>query len=133
MKLEIEQKLRATVERHEEEERRERTAAVAQLMAVQNETHRKVQEAEDAKIALQQTLQRELDELAKQNNCLNDETKNQSATIAGLRKEVENLHSSLKTVQPDHKSLESLSKLKGDLEIARSLLKESMESKVSLS
>eukprot|EP01031_Cornospumella_fuschlensis_P041481 gene41481-50621_t len=129
VQLEIEQKLRATVERHEEEERRERTAAVAQLMAVQSETHRKVQEAEDVKKVLEQTLKRELEELAQRNNSLTDETKTQSATIAGLRKEVENLHSSLKTAQPDHKSLESLSKLKGELEIARRLLQESMESK----
>lgn len=88
VQLEIEKKLRMKCEMHEENERRERTAAVAQLMAVQAECTKRVQEIEESSQAMNTNLQKEIDLLTQQNELISSECKAKTNTIAGLHKEV---------------------------------------------
>jgi chromosome segregation ATPase len=130
VQLEIEKKLRMKCEMHEENERRERTAAVAQLMAVQSESNKRIQEMEEISQAQQDNFQREINELNQNNETLTEDCKQKANRIAGLEKEVENLHLALENASTNHKSFEELSRASGEVEVLRRRLKEATESQV---
>eukprot|EP00981_Chlorochromonas_danica_P007173 scaffold1594_cov171-Ochromonas_danica.AAC.8 len=131
VQLEIEKKLRIKCEMHEENERRERTAAVAQLMAVQAESAKRISEIEQHSMEIESQLRNELSLLEENKNSLEDEKKAQSDRIVGLEKEVEQLHKSLSIHNPNNQplslSLEEFSRASGEVEVLKRRLKEAQD------
>jgi kinesin family protein C1 len=99
IQLETERNLKSYFEMQNEQEKRERIAATAQFLAVQNELQKKVIDAEkDLKSVreLKDTLIMSLQDEAKALTFLK---KDQEETIFGLREEIASLHSVLKEKQ----------------------------------
>lgn len=137
LQLEIEKELRSRCEVREEAERRERIAACAQLIAIQNEAFARVREIED-RMNQQlldtnthlQTVIRERDDALSQSN-------HYSERILGLDSEIVQLKHALdraSTQGPSHNALDNesvqeLVKISGEVEILRRRVRETSEMK----
>eukprot|EP01038_Epipyxis_sp_PR26KG_P005260 gene5260-7309_t len=132
IQLEIEKELRSKCEGREESERRERIAAVAQLMAVQSEMGSKVHDIEERKNLLIENLKMELLTVKQQREMLNEEVKNKSDLIVRLDTEVKQLSEALDAAAKSGKaesseSIEKIARMSAEIEILNKKHKEMTE------
>jgi hypothetical protein len=131
LQLEVEKELRARCEVREEAERRERIAAVSQLLATQSECSARIREVEDKKAQELSALSVTCAELQKQCEEAQEESRREAGRAAGLEKEVEQLHVELANQSVNHEAAEKVSKVTGELEVMRLRLEEMVAAQVN--
>lgn len=99
IQLETERNLKSYFEMQNEQEKRERIAATAQFLAVQNELQKKLIDAEHELKSVTQAKNSSLNSLKDEVTVLSAVKKDQEETIFGLREEIASLHSVLKEKQ----------------------------------
>lgn len=119
MQLEVEKELRIRCELREEAERRERIAAVAQLIATQTECGNRIREIEEKKMEAIGKLQNTNSDLCRQRDQATEESRHESGRAAGLEKEVQQLHVELENSSVNHEAAEQVSRITGELEVMR--------------
>lgn len=122
--LEVEKELRVRCEVREENERRERTAATAQLLATQSECIQRVKEVEEKKEAAVAELKTAHEQLVKERDDAVEESRREAGRAAGLEKEIQQLHVELENSSANHKAAEEVSRITGELEVMRRRLGE---------
>ena len=130
LSLEVEKELRTRCELREEGERRERIAAVAQLLATQSECNNRIREMEDKNQHTMTELTANVVELTKQRDAAVEESRREAGRAAGLEKEVQQLHVELKNSSVSPETAEHISRVTGELEVMRRRLGELMASQV---
>jgi kinesin family protein C1 len=124
MQLELERELRIRAESREETERRERIAAVGQLIAIQVETTKAVKEAEERFRNLEESSKLSHEELNKARDIAIQEAKQNADIALGLKEEIQQLHLALERGPMNKESIEELSRCKGELEVLKQRLQE---------
>lgn len=132
LSLEVEKELRMRCEVREETERRERIAAVAQLMATQSECSSRIREMEEKKAHAIGELQTANAELTRDCKEAIEDARVHSIRVAGLEMEVQQLHKELEKGTMNHQAAEELSRIAGELECKRRDLAAAQEANVSL-
>jgi kinesin family protein C1 len=122
MQLEIEKELRNRCELREENERRERIAAIASTMAMENECHRNITEKQEEMNKLQQLYDSYQMNMNEKYETVTGEKKELQEMNAGLKKEIEQLHLALSTSQSNQESVEQLGRVTCELEILKQKL-----------
>jgi hypothetical protein len=107
----------------EENERRERIAAVAQLMATQSDCIARTREVEEKKEAAIAVLQTANSEMCAQRDKFAADLRQIQSEADGLRAQIANLHIALENSSVDSKAAEELSSVKGELEAMRSTVR----------
>lgn len=130
MQLEVEKEVRSRCELREEQERRERIAAVAQLMAVQTECNNKILEIEEKSKSECQVLEEDRQMWKDKYEFQLEETRKQADLTLGLQNEVKQLHNALENASANHEAVDQLGKVSGELEILKKKLKEVTEKNV---
>ena len=115
LQLEVEKELRARCEVREDSERRERIAAVAQLLATQSECTSRVRDIEEKKEAAIAMLQTTNAEVMKQRDAAIEEFHRETGRATGLAQEVQQLHEELKKSSVNHQAAEEVSRISGEL------------------
>lgn len=127
LQLEVEKELRIRCEVREENERRERIAAVSQLLATQSECSNRIREIQDkCSIDIQQ-IQVSLETQMKLKETSIEESHKQSEKALGLEMEVQKLHLMLKEASTNVESEKELSRVTGELEVMRRRVKEMLD------
>ena len=132
MQLEIEKELKIRFESREETERRERIAAVAQLIAIQNESNKLAKEMETKLKNLEIQKNEEIVKLDKEKELILAENKNNMEMNLGLKQEIQQLHYALEKAPLNHSFAEELSKAHGEIEILKQKLMESQSQQEKL-
>ncbi len=122
--LEIEKELRIRAESREETERRERIAAMGQLIAIQNECNKTVKDAEERCRQLEESSKSSLELISKARDVALQEAKENSDIALGLKEEIQQLHLALESGPTNKGSIEELSRCKGELEVLKQKLQE---------
>jgi kinesin family protein C1 len=125
MQLEIEKELKRRFESREESERRERIAAVAQLIAIQNESNKSIKEMENKMTSLEKGKTEEIENMKKERDLAIQENKHISEISMGLKQEIQQLHYALEKAPVNHSYIEDLSRAHGEIEILKQKLIES--------
>jgi kinesin family protein C1 len=125
MQLEIERELKNRSEYREENERRERIAAVAQLIAIQNESMKSVKEMETKLSNLENIKNEEICKITQEKEQITMESKSNMEMNVGLKEEIQQLHYALEKAPINHSFAEELSKAHGEIEILKQKLIES--------
>lgn len=125
MQLQIEKELKLRFESREESERRERIAAVAQLIAIQNESNKTLREMESKLLQLEKLKNDEIESLKVERDIALQEGENNAEISMGLKQEIEQLHYALEKAPVNHEFAEELSKARGEIEILKQKLMES--------
>jgi kinesin family member C1 len=137
LQLEIEKELRSRCEVREEAERRERIAACAQLIAIQNETNMRVREIEERVNQQLQDTNAELQRVTQERDEAQIQSNQYSERVLGLDSEIVQLKHALErasTQGPSHNAMDSesvqeLVKISGEVEILRRRVRETTELK----
>ena len=130
LQLEVEKELRMRCELREEGERRERIAAVSQLLATQSECNNRIREVEEKKTSAVEALQAASAELQRERDAAAEESRREAGRAAGLAKEVQQLHVELENASVNHESAEKMGKITGELEVMRLRLQEAHSAQV---
>lgn len=129
IQLELQKEIVARCELREENERRERTAANAQLIAIQSETNTRIREIETESKSRIQELQLIVNTLTQERDAAILSASQNGEKVVGLEIEVSQLKHSLESASANHESLEELSRVSGELEILRRRIRETQELK----
>lgn len=132
LQLQIEKELRAKSEIREESERRERIAAVSQLLATQTDCNHRLKEAEERNQQNDSKSRELVEQLKKECSEAHEKTEKMADKVMGLEKEVQQLHLALEDASANHEAVDQLSRVTGELEIARHRLKEMAEQKMQM-
>lgn len=127
LQLEVEKELRSRCEVREESERRERIAAMSQLLATQSECSNRIREIQEKNALELHQLQSELDQQIKLKECSVEKCHFQTEKIIGLEIEIQKLHLMLEDASNNAESAQELSKVTGELEVMRRRLIEMQE------
>lgn len=127
IQLEIEKELRARCEIREETEKRERVAAVSQLVAIQAECANQVREIENKMHATIDTYKAEIAVAMHKHQEAVEEQRKQSDTIMSLESQLQQQHLALQNASANTESVEKLGLVTGELEVTRRRLRELME------
>jgi len=127
MQLEVEKELRMRCEVREDAERRERIAAVSQLLAIESDCKNRIREIEEKNSTELEAVESQLRAIAQQKDEVAEDLKRQNDVAAGLEKEVQQLHTELENASVNHESVEKLGKVTGELEVMRRRVQELTE------
>jgi chromosome segregation ATPase len=119
LQLEVEKELRMRCEVREETERRERIAAVAQLMATQSDCSARIREMEEKKATAVGELQTANADMTRELKAALDNYHTEANRAAGLETQVQQLHKELEKGSVNHQAAEELSRIAGELEMKR--------------
>jgi kinesin family protein C1 len=126
--LEVEKEIRSRAETREENERTERIAACAQLLATQIECNSRLRECETKMVETKLGLQQEINSLTQQRDEVVSQTRLQGETIVSLESETAQIREALAAMSAeankhthtvDTDAVEKLAKMTGELEIMR--------------
>jgi kinesin family protein C1 len=125
MQLEVEREIRSRCELREENERRERVAACAQLLATQVECNTRVRECEQRADSEKNALQADIDALNAKYQDAVEQSRKQGETIVSLESETTQIREVLasranqKAQTESVETVEKMAKLTGEIEIMR--------------
>lgn len=117
MQLGVEREMRLKSELREENERSERVAASAQLVATQTECEYRIRELEAKAQAQASSLHEEINVAKEQHTLLREENKSMQEQIAGFEGELAELNRALQHAEANHEAVAELSKVKGEVEM----------------
>lgn len=117
LQLEVEKEMRIKSELREENERSERIAACAQLVATQTECEYRVREIEASSLNEKKSLEEELCKSERRKESLEEENNSLQDQIAGLEGEITELNRALQHAEQNHEAVTELSKVKGEVEM----------------
>lgn len=117
--LAVERELRARAELREEEERRERTAATAQLMAIEVEKVTTIEQGKAQRLEAARESELALSKLAAERAALSSGLRASAERVAELEGEVRTLREAMETAQTSAQHLDELTKAQGELEAVR--------------
>ena len=131
LQLEVEKELRARSEFREEDERRERIAAISQLMAIQTECSLRIAEIENKSKFELARQENEIKDLQVQKDQGIEDLREKIELAAGFEKEIQQLHIALESASNNHEAVEQLGRVTGELEIMKMRLVELTNHQVS--
>lgn len=117
VQLEVEKEMRVKSELREENERSERVAACAQLVATQTECEYRVREVEAAAAAEAKILQGDIQKSRECESELRDDNRALQQQMAGLEGELSELNRALQHAEDNHEAVTELSKVRGEVEM----------------
>jgi len=117
MQLGVEKEMRMKSEMREENERAERVAASAQLVATQTECEYRVREIEANAQGQEKQLQEEINQAHAQQAVMKEENRTLQERIAGFEGELAELNRALQHAEANHEAVTELSKVKGEVEM----------------
>ena len=129
VQLEMERELKTRCELREEEERRERIAACAQLLATQTDCNNRVNDLKDEFNASIENLKQEIAVTTQQREEATQEWRKQADIVMGMENEIVQLRHALENASANHESVEKLGRVTGELEILRRRMRETAELK----
>lgn len=131
MQLGVEKEMRVKSELREENERSERVAACAQLVATQTECEYRVREIEGIAQGEAKLLQGELQKAKDTEKSLHDENTSLQEKIADLEGQLNELNHALQHAEANHEAVTELSKVKGEVEMFKRRVAELEKAKSS--
>jgi kinesin family member C1 len=117
MQLGVEKEMRLKSELREENERSERVAASAQLVATQTECEYRVREIEAQTQGQAKLLQDDIQKAKDQERTLHDENTTLQEKIADFEGQLSELNRALQHAEANHEAVTELSKVKGEVEM----------------
>lgn len=127
VQLEIQKELCARSEIREDAERRERIAAVGQLVATQADCANRVREIEDKMHATIDGFKADVAAATHKYEEAVEEARKQSDIIMSLENQLQQQHLALQNASSNHEAVEKLGVVTGELEITRRRLREMTE------
>ena len=131
MQLGVEKEMRVKSELREENERSERVAACAQLVATQAECEYRVRELETHAQGEAKLLQGDIQKANEREQILHNENKALQEQIAGLDGQLNELNRALQHAEANHEAVTELSKVKGEVEMFKRRVAELEKTKSS--
>lgn len=117
--LEVEKEIRLRSEAKEEQERTERIAACAQLLATQTECTYKVKHLEEKISSERISFDAEMEKLRSDNKALRNENINYNEVLARKDSELSELKHAMEHAIANHEAVVELGQLKGEIEVLR--------------
>ena len=124
--LEVEKDLRVRAEIREENERRERIASTAQLLAVQSECAEKIHRIEEQANTNMATMRQSLREMESAREAAERELSEAHNVAAGRMSEILSLKSELEKASVNSEAQEQLASLRGEMEMMKRRLQEKL-------